>query len=693
MFEGKNRVKYLVLIGVLVLFLITAVWRLVQLQIVQGAEYREMSERRLIRAISITAPRGEILDRYGHPLVTNRQGFFIRFQRLSVPRAERDAANNDLNRAIHNLLQIAREENISYAQTFPITGPPFMFDFRTGDLELENARRISWLEDNRLSEIATADEVVEHFRNRYRILNIYTPAEVRDIISIRFEMEQRQFSINTPFTFAADVDMRVVHRVREMSMDLPGVSIEVEPIREYANGTLAAHVLGRVGLISGEEFRSRREQGEFVGMNDIVGHDGMERVLERYLRGTDGQRSVEQTRAGVTAQILETRAPVSGHYAVLTIDARVQAAAERALQETAAQIRENSRWDARRRGHDAYSGAAVAIDVNTGEVLALATYPTFDPARFNEEFQNLINDPLRPMFNRALDGAFAPGSAYKMAPALAALETGIITPNSRISCGGMYINRALGTFQPRCMGVHGSLNLAQALSVSCNVFFYDIGWRMGIDTMTDFARQLGFGEFTGIELRESRGILASREHVEAQGRQWMPGNTVQAAIGQTYRTFTPAQLASFMAAIANGGTRYRLHLTKEIRDSATNEIIRRIEPEVLNTVQMSDANHLAIMEGMRQATISGTAAGTFRGFPISSGGKTGTAETGGSSNGVYVGFAPFDNPQIAVAVIIEGGRGGSFVAPVAREIFAAYFRLDEENAPEPIVETRNVLLR
>jgi len=682
------------MLGVMVVFLVAGVWRLAQLQIVQGEYYRERSERRLIRAQTIVAPRGEILDRYGRPLVTNRQGFFIRFQRIDVPRAERAAVNNELNFAINNLIPIAREENLTFAQAFPISGPPFMFDFPTDDLEQENQLRLSFLSANNLGSAMTADEVITHFQRRYAIADIYTQEELRDIIAVRYEMELRRFSSSVPFTFAADVDMRMVQRVREMSMDLPGVFVDIEPIREYTSGNLAAHVLGHTGLIQQEEFERLREAGYTVGMNDIIGRAGMERVLESDLRGVDGRRSIEQTRAGVTAQVLETVAPISGNYAVLTIDKRVQEAAERALEQTIYDIRARSRWDGRGRGRDAYSGAAVAICVNTGQVLAMATWPTYDPARFNEDFAEMNIDPLRPMFNRALMGTFAPGSTYKMAPALAALETGLITNTSRIGCGGGFTRQGLGGHVFNCMGVHGSLNVAQALSVSCNVFFYDIGWRMGVDTMSYFSRQLGFGQLTGIELPESRGILASREHVEAQGRSWMAGNTPQAAIGQTYHLHTPAQLASFMATIANGGTRYRLHLTKEIRDSETNEIVRRVEPYVLENVQMSSESHAAIMEGMRQATIWGTARGGFAGFPISTGGKTGTAETPGpgGSNGLFVGFAPFDNPQIAVAVVIEGGSAGSWTIPVAREIFSAYFRLDEPDE-DVIAVPRNVLLR
>jgi len=693
MFDGENRVRFFVLIGIMAVFLLAGVFRLAQLQIVMGADYRAQSERRLIRPTTIVAPRGEIVDRHGRPLVTNRQGFFIRFQRLNVPRAERAAENDQLNSAIHNLVQIAREEDVVFAQSFPVAGPPFTFEFAATAQATEGQRRAAWLEANRLSITTTADEVIEHFRDRYRISNQHSPAELRDIIAVRYEMEQRQFSPTTPFTFAADVDMSVVQRVREMSMDLPGVFVDVEPIREYVYETLAAHVLGRTGIIFREEFLAMQEAGYNVGMNDIIGRDGMERALERYLRGADGQRSVEQTRGGATAQILDTVHPVSGHYAVLTIDVHVQEAAERALADLTAQMRADSRWRAHRRGQHAYTGAAVAIDVNTGAVIALATYPTYNPSLFNENYAAMIADPHRPMFNRALSGTFAPGSTYKMVPALAALETGVINPNSRLSCRGTFVRGGLGTFRPRCMGVHGGINVAQALSVSCNYFFYDVGWQMGIETMNIYARQLGFGLPTGIELHEERGTLAGPEFTLGRGQDWMPGNTVQAAIGQTYHTFTPVQLANFMAAIANGGTRYRVHLTKEIRNSETNEILRRTEPEVLNTVDMSPENHRAIMEGMRLATVSGTAGGAFWGFPIQTGGKTGTAQTAGHNNGLFVGFAPFDNPQIAVAVVIEDGVGGSAVIPVAREIFEAYFRLGVETEDEAVAEPRNMLLR
>jgi penicillin-binding protein 2 len=322
------------------------------------------------------------------------------------------------------------------------------------------------------------------------------------------------------------------------------------------------------------------------------------------------------------------------------------------------------------------SGAAVALDVRNGEILAMASYPTYDPAQFNQNYDELIHDPDKPMLNRALNGTYPPASTFKMVTAVAGLETSVITPKEIINDTGVY-NYYAPTYTPKCWkrGGHGRLNVAQAIMHSCNYFFYETGRRVGIEKLNFYSTALGLGVPTGIELSESSGILAGPDYrKKINGDAWMPGNTVQAAIGQSDNSFTPIQLASYIATLANGGTRYRLHLIKEIKNYETQESVKTVELEALSEINIKPENYAAVMEGVKGVTANGTASSVFYDFPVTLGGKTGTAQVyGHSDNAVFVGFGPFDDPEIAVAVVFEGGLHGSYAAYTARDIFSEYF--------------------
>ena len=470
-------------------------------------------------------------------------------------------------------------------------------------------------------------------------------------------------------------------KISEYGNDLPGVEIQVTDSREYPTAS-AAHILGRVAAINADEYAELKSEG--YGLTDRIGKDGMERALESWLRGVDGTRVVEvnsHTGDVVTEYMVEDTQPGKDCY--LTIDLKLQQRVEEALAETLEGIRikgENSRTGD---GADVEGGAAVVIDVNTGEILAMASWPTYSLSTYASDLRDNLENPLAPFLNRAVQSAYSPGSTFKMCTSVAALEEGIITPRTKIVDKGIYDRYA--DYQPRCWiyrqygRTHGSINVSDALKYSCNYFFYEMGFQLGIERLDSYASQFGLGQKTGIELQNERaGILAGPEEREARGgEQWWPADTLMAAIGQGDHQFTPVQLASYVATVVNGGTRYRPHLLKRVAEHTDGQIVAEQEPEIINQVSISPETLEAVKKGMLGVvTEDGTASSYFVGFPISVGGKTGSAQmTNHSATGVFVSFAPYDDPQVAVCVVGEYASSGGSLAPVAIAAYDEYFGL------------------
>ena len=648
----------------LAIFAVICIVRLFDLQIVNGDAYREQAENRLVRACTIKAPRGEIVDRYGVPIVTNSMGYYVLLQSV-------DRNGSALNEKISALIDICNEDQVEYFDDFPISYAPYKFTF-SGD----NSRKelAEWKNKNHLNKYNSAEEVINYYFNKYDISEDYDNNKARDIAAVRYTMETKNFSVMNPYTFTNNISMETVQKIKECEFDLKGVSVEIEPVREYPYGSMAAHILGRTDIIYREEYMELRNQG--YGMNDIIGKDGLEKVLEKYLKGKDGYKRVEQTRSGAVSQTLGVKEAETTNYAVLTLDVGLQQIAEEALAESIAATRGE-------KGYDCYSGAAVAVDISSGDVLAMASLPSYEPTEYTKSYNKLLKDPHKPLFNRALDGAYTPGSTFKPLVAIAALEEGLISPTDTIEDKGVYRYYA-PSYQPTCLiwkstgKTHGSINVSQAIGVSCNYFFFDVGRRLTIDTLDKYAHLFGLGEKTGIELSESKGIVAGPEYRETLNMEWYPGDTLQAAIGQSDNMFTPAQLASYVSTILNKGNRYALHLVKEVRSYKTGEIVYKNEPKVLSQTEISDSTVAAVKDGMRRVTEDGTAKAVFEDFPVSVGGKTGTAEVSrGSDTVLFVGFAPYDNPQIAVAVVLEHGATSSYAAKVARAMFEYYLGLSD----------------
>lgn len=681
----KNR--YYVIMVIIIITSLAFIYRLMQMQIVHGEEYRVQSEQRLLNSKIVKPPRGEIFDRFGRPLATNRMGFSVQIHKT-------DISEEQFNEVLLKLYNVINQEERLYTDRFPITTSlPFEFTFSDLEEASKLQQEMKWKKSKKIDSNATPAEVIQELGERYKISDSYSELEARIIIGLREDMKARNFSRNNPFTIATDVSEDIVMRLEEGHLDFPGVTVNVEPIRHYVNGELAAHILGRVGIIYAEEYQKLKDQG--YGMNDILGKEGIEKILEPYLRGKEGRKRVEQNVEGQITQVLDSVPPVPGNDAILTIDLELQKVAERSLKENIEKIRQQAldeiakNPDKKHIGEDAYTGAVVAMDVNTGEILAMATYPTFDPARFNEKYNQLNNDPLMPMLNRAIGGIYPPASTFKALTGIAALEENIISPETKILDKGIYRFYESVGYTPRCWihqskygyQTHGNINVSDALKHSCNYFFYDIGRQLTIEKIDEYAAKFGLGQLTGIELSgESKGILAGPKYwKEVKKQPWYPGDTLGAAIGE-YHAFTPIQLASYVSTIANGGKRYRAHLVKYVKSHTDGDKVLEKKPEILSEVNLKPENREAILKGMHSVTEEGgTASRIFKDFPVTVAGKTGTAQKANASdNGVFIGFAPYHNPQIAVAVVIEHGRSGGNTAPVARDIFTAYLRLGEK---------------
>lgn len=486
---------------------------------------------------------------------------------------------------------------------------------------------------------------------------------------IRDRIWRQRFSSFAPIRLANDVSPEIVAKLEERRMDLPGVVIETQPVRLYPDNSLAAHLLGYVGAITQTQFQQMRERGMNYRLTDTVGQSGIEATWEQSLRGRDGVLWVETNRYGRRVRVIDKQDPVPGNNLILTLDARLQDIAERALAEVIANLQEQGNTQAGK-------GAIVALDPNTGGILAMVSYPAYDPNNIFKEWQELTTDSNRPLFNRAIQGGYPVGSTYKMVGAAGGLEEGLINERSIITCSGRRV--FFPGERPRgCFGgvAHGSLNVVGALAKSCNIFFFELGRRLGVDNLTAYAEDFGFGSVTGLTdlSGEVAGILDSRK----RRSNFRTGDVLTVAIGQGHM-FTPLQLANYAAMIANGGIHYRPHLVAQIVDHNGN-LVEATEPEIMRRLDYNDKTWEVIRKGMDAVTEPGGTAGSMRFLPVKVSGKTGSAQAGpdGSdiiAHSLFVGYAPAEAPEIAIAIIVEhGGLGGRAAVPVTNKIFAEYY--------------------
>lgn len=757
---NKNQLlRRLLVLGCLLLLCFgLAGGQLVQLQLVNGESYLRRSAEFLTTTSTVSAARGEILDRYGRPMVTNQTGFSLvliyasfwednesRFETLldlanrvkadgaadTADTAEGDASDGGED-TTDTTDTTASDSGAVLNDTLPITETaPFEYVGESGSSERNSLS--TYIKDsaetlglgavqeavaaaqtaneqnpqydadgNEIDQVAAIDattlvsasEFVSAMRS-YLEENAGMPTglsdtDARTLVGLYYSMRQVNFSNSTTFTLADNVSMDLIAYIKEHHQDYEGVDVESEAVRQY-NTTYAAHLLGTVGPMYAEEWNGTDNGGPYsekqgYTMNDTIGKTGLERALEEYLHGTAGSRTME-TDLGSGAALEDeanSSAPQPGDNVITTIDLELQAVAEESLANYVSGYQ---------RG-----GAAVALDPNTGEVLAMASYPTYDLENFNRDYDEIEADSRSPQLNRATQGLYPPGSTFKVLSAIAALEEGVIDANTTFTCTGVF---ELGGQEFACNNhdTPMTLDVTQAIKYSCNTFFYNVGQRLTGEHLEDWCDRFGLGNVTGIEIDESTGHAAGPTYRDIMRkadptlREWQGGDDVNAAIGQSDNAFTPLQLANYMAAVINGGTLYKPTLVKNIKTYDYSDVVEESEPEILGTIEFSDATWNLVMQGMNEVTAEGgTAATTFADYPIAVGGKTGSAEMTENrdgveinyTNGLFIAFAPFDDPEIVVCVVGEGAGHGSAVAPVVRDIFDAYFAEEEPDTVESV---------
>lgn len=661
--------------------------RLFSLQIVHGAEYREQSNTRLTRESTLEASRGNILDKTGNILVASKSEFSLELYKTKVD-------TDTLNSSILNIINVLEKYQCSYKDSFPISVEPFEFKLS------EEALR-SWKKSNNLDENITAEQAFYKFKNKYGIKNDNVH-EIRKILAIRYQISIEGYSSTKALTISYNIPREAVAEFSENSEKFAGINIVVEPVRQYNSGSLASHILGYVSKISSKEYEARK--GTY-SQNDIIGKTGIEYVFEEYLKGKNGTKQIDMAVDGtITAEYISKEA-IAGSDIILTIDANLQRIAEEALASNIQKIASGGFGKV----YNTQAGACVVMNVNSGDVLAMASYPNYNPEDFvggisTENWNKYINDEAKPLVDKAVQNSYSPGSIFKMVTAIAGLESGAITINEKINDTGVY-NKYYPTVLP-CwyytdyhMG-HGRLNVSQAIEKSCNYFFCETADRMGIDKLAEYAKYFGLGTKTGIELQEeTAGALANketREKLHPDNPYWSAGHTLNASIGQGDNEFSPLQMARYISMLANGGHKVDVSIVKTIRNAdgteeskdEINKFVNQklgIEEDSTGDIQMNQQNLKAVLEGMRSVTEDrgGTAYGRFKDFDISVGGKTGSAEAPGNKvHAWFVGFAPYENPEIAIVVMVENGGHGNYTAEVVRDIMGEYFGMNTQNVEE-----------
>ena len=673
--EKKYNVKYNILSVLVYIIGIILLIQLFNLQIVKGQDFRNQSNTRLTRESVLKAARGNIFDRTGNPIVTNEMGF-----RLDLYKTKVD--NQTLNTTILKIANILEKNGDKYSDNLPISVEPF--DFINMD---ENAQK-TWKKKYKINENASAEDCFYKLKERYKI-DSDNIQETRKIMTIRYEIEQNGYSSIKAAKICSDLSRESAMELSEKNSEFAGIDIVTEPIISYTSGSLASHILGTVGKITQDELSGKEDTYD---MNDLIGKTGIQYVFEDLLKGKDGIRQIDMNIDGtITGEYIEQEA-VAGSDIVLTIDSNVQKITEKALKDNITKISTGG-FSSR---SDADAGAAVVMNVKTGEILGMASYPDFEPQLFingisSEKYKEYQDKSA--LYNRAISGTYAPGSIFKMVTAIAGLESGVINTKSTINDTGVYphAHKPVCWYYTEYGRGHGPLNVSQAIKHSCNYFFYEIGNRIGIDTLEKYAQYFGLGKKTQVELpSESSGKVASRSIAESENRDWYVGETLSAAIGQSYNNFTPIQMAKYISMLANGGKNIDVSVIKTIIDSDGKEMSKNEIDDFVNKklgfssndnsedLNISEENLKAILEGMKGVTSEsgGTAYSTFAGFNVEVAGKTGTAQVGNKTNGWFAGFAPYDDPEIAVVVVVENVTHGGYTAEVARDIFAEYFGMN-----------------
>lgn len=684
--KANINLRYNILTVLIYVLGIILIARLFNLQIVHGAEYREESNTRLTRESVLEASRGAILDKTGATLVDSKIQFSLEMYKSKVDTAT-------LNQSILNMINVLEKYETSYVDSFPIKIEPFEFTISEQEL-------LSWKKSNKLSEDITAEQAFYKFKSKYGI-DTNNIQDARKIMAIRYEASQKGYSSTKAIRIADNISREAVAEFSESSDKFVGINIVVEPVRQYTSGSLASHILGYAGKINSQEYEQRKST---YGSNDIIGKTGIEYVFEEYLKGKNGTKQIDMAVDGTTTAEYVSKEATAGSDVVLTIDANLQKVTEDALASNIQKIASGGFGKA----YNAKAGACVVMNVNSGEVLAMASYPNYEPSDFvggisTEAWNNYTNNTAKPLVDKAIQNSYSPGSTYKMVTAIAGLESGAINLNTKINDVGVYRKYGISMncwYYTDYHRGHGYLNVSEAIEKSCNYFFYETGDRMGIDKLAEFAKYFGLGTKTGIELQgETAGVLADRETKKQKhpdDQNWNPGNTLNASIGQGDNEFSPLQMARYISMLANGGHKIDVSIVKTIRNSDGSEASREeinkfvnkklgLEEDTQEERQLNQNYLNAVLQGMKSVTsdTGGTAYVRFKDFNISVGGKTGSAEAPNNQvHAWFVGFAPFENPEIAIVVMVENGGHGNYTAEVVRDIMGEYFGMNTQDIEE-----------
>ncbi|MFV0497196.1 MAG: peptidoglycan D,D-transpeptidase FtsI family protein [Candidatus Fimivivens sp.] len=649
-------------------------FRLAQVQIVSGVDFLAIQQQGSSRTQVIQAARGEIVDRQGRPFAYNEACYNLVFDRALAPEGSE-------NETILKLINVFEGTNEAWIDHLPLVIT------KEGVAFSEDSDAVARLRKHLgTNSYAEAADVFYWLQQRYHLTvdpedpqTILTPeskkwiegltqAQVRNIAGVRYEMERKGYSLAVRYTFAENISLETAVLIRQMNNAIPGVEVAETARRSYIDGDLAPHIIGRIGAIFADELESYLSQNKGYTRNDLVGKEGIERAFESTLRGVDGVRRIELDASYQVVDITEDQAAVPGNTLVLTIDKDIQQTARDALIKEIKYLNETAPEG---KGKEANAGAVVAIDVKNSEVLAAVTYPSYNLETYSADYAKNASDELYPFLNRAFSGIYAPGSCFKPVVGTAGMAEGIITPDTRVNCQRVYT--FLPTYQPTCLGYHGPFTLSDALRASCNIFFYDTGRQLGIARINQYAKELGLGVPTGIELTEATGTQCDPNTV-------YPGDTLQAAIGQLNNGYTPIQLANYCATLARRGVRMKLSLVKSIASYYNwEETISTHTPEIADTPAIDPSAFDPVIDGMIQAShdVRGTAYRYLGDYPVTVASKTGTPQTNEFPNSTFICFAPADDPQIAIAVVIEKGWHGYTGAPVARAVMDSFFFPDQ----------------
>lgn len=673
---ASTRLRFNILGTIIYLIGIVLLLQLFNLQIVHGEEYRGESNTRLTKETVLEAARGKMVDRTGIELASTQIVNSLELYKTKI-------SNEELNTMLLEVATVLEQNGDSYTDNLPLSINPIGFTMETEEEQKK------WKKEMEIDENATAEQVFEKLKEKYEITN-ENIEEVRKIMTLRYEINIQGYSSTSAIEIAENISETSLAIFNEQNAKFPGLSITQKPQRTYLKGNLASHVLGYMGRIETEEYEKNKD---VYDMNDVVGTSGVEYVLEKFLRGTDGTKQIDMSVDGTVTDEYITKEAVAGNNVVLTIDAKLQQVVQDALKTNIEKIR-NGGFSQQ---SDTAGGACIVMNVKTGEVLALASYPDFEPQAFiggiSSEKWNEYTTNLMPLKNRAIQEANAPGSIFKMITAIAALESGVTNTTEQVYDSGVYryYNQKLPCWYYTDYGVgHRWQNVSAAIKNSCNYYFCEMGQRLGIDKLVEYASGFGLGKKTGIELLgETAGTLATSLNNE-------PGNILNLSIGQGANSFSVIQMAKYISMVANGGKDLDVTIIKSVIDENGNEIPKEQVEEVVNErlglektelkdMNIKQENLQAVLEGMKSVTTEsgGTANSFFRGFDIEVGGKTGSAEVGnGKVNAWFAGFAPYEDPEIAVVVMVENGKHGSYTAEPVRDIIAEYFGMNLQEAQE-----------